>query len=611
MSQVWLGGGSGGSGPTSDFHASPFIVSPNGATDGAQYTTIAAAYAAAPANGVIILQAGTYTENLVLTKTVHFTALYDQRSGSGQAVVWHGKISDGGVARSCSFYGITFTPNSDYSFEATAGTDFNISSCSISATSHTPFHLTNGSANLFLYNCDVIIQTTGIAFADQTNGDIWVYDTDVTNPGASTTTGTFSGGFVTCYNANFDMPLSSTGGQFRASRSTLDTSDINTAFLTTAISGTSSIEHCTINSGSASALVIGVLTTVDVILCDINSSNTNALTGVGTLNYGTINYTGSSSTNDVIFQNAYVVVPGGILTIDGDNSTSVTGSVVKIYASPQAGSSVSFLPTSATDLALNMTDSINNTIIGSLAGNASITGHFNSGIGRSVFNLLSSGGNNIALGFNSLSKLTSGAVNLAIGNAAGSSYTSSESSNICLGHLGVAAESHVMRLGTTGSSNGQVNKAFIAGINGVTVSNQLMVVMNSFTEQLGTTTFTTGGTFTPALQFGGASTGITYGTQSGTYSRIGNVVTFCIHIILTSKGSSTGAATITGLPFSAATTTSLAMSCDTLTLTGSPNGLLVSNSISLNQITAGTLANLSDINFANTSTIDISASYLV
>lgn len=201
-----------------------------------------------------------------------------------------------------------------------------------------------------------------------------------------------------------------------------------------------------------------------------------------------VGFASFNSANFTVDANGFVSASGssGISTIDGDNGTSVTGSTVKIYALPQAGSSVSFIPTSATDMALNMTDTNNNTIIGSLGGNASITGHFNTGIGRSVFNLLSSGANNIGLGFNSLSKLTTGTVNLAIGNAAGVNYTSSESSNICLQNLGTVSESHVMRLGTTGSSNGQVNKAFIAGINGVTVSNQLMVVMNSSTEQLGT-----------------------------------------------------------------------------------------------------------------------------
>lgn len=56
--------------------------------------------------------------------------------------------------------------------------------------------------------------------------------------------------------------------------------------------------------------------------------------------------------------------------------------------------------------------------------------------------------------------------------------------------------------------------------------------------------------FTPTLAFGGASTGITYfsGRQSGWYWRNGPMVSFNIHIRLTSKGTATGAATVGTLP---------------------------------------------------------------
>ena len=57
------------------------------------------------------------------------------------------------------------------------------------------------------------------------------------------------------------------------------------------------------------------------------------------------------------------------------------------------------------------------------------------------------------------------------------------------------------------------------------------------------------GTFTPAILFGGASTGITYTTQAGFYSRINNRVWFSVQIVLSNKGSATGAASITNLPF--------------------------------------------------------------
>lgn len=54
--------------------------------------------------------------------------------------------------------------------------------------------------------------------------------------------------------------------------------------------------------------------------------------------------------------------------------------------------------------------------------------------------------------------------------------------------------------------------------------------------------------FTPFLSFGGGSTGITYSTQAGSYTKIGTVIFFTVDIRLSAKGSSTGVAKVGGLP---------------------------------------------------------------
>jgi len=59
------------------------------------------------------------------------------------------------------------------------------------------------------------------------------------------------------------------------------------------------------------------------------------------------------------------------------------------------------------------------------------------------------------------------------------------------------------------------------------------------------------GTWIPDLQFGEAKVGITYSTQEGYYQKVGDWVSCVFRIILTSKGTSTGAARIYGLPFTA------------------------------------------------------------
>ena len=57
------------------------------------------------------------------------------------------------------------------------------------------------------------------------------------------------------------------------------------------------------------------------------------------------------------------------------------------------------------------------------------------------------------------------------------------------------------------------------------------------------------GTWTMGVTFGGADVGVTYGANAGSYTKIGRQVTVCGFLGLSSKGSSTGVAAITGLPF--------------------------------------------------------------
>ena len=61
--------------------------------------------------------------------------------------------------------------------------------------------------------------------------------------------------------------------------------------------------------------------------------------------------------------------------------------------------------------------------------------------------------------------------------------------------------------------------------------------------------FYTSGTFTPGVSFGGAFVGVSYTNQLGQYQLIGDIFYFTLLIQLSAKGSSTGAARITGFPF--------------------------------------------------------------
>ena len=226
------------------------------------------------------------------------------------------------------------------------------------------------------------------------------------------------------------------------------------------------------------------------------SSNSSIAITVG---HGTINLAAGSSI---------------ATTYNGDTGSATPSSntlTIKAGTSTQnSGSSVSISGSGAT-LTLNLTDSNVNTMIGSGSGGASISGSYNAAIGAQSLNHATTANYNYAGGQGALYQLTTGQYNLGIGYTCGFNYTSSESNNICINSLGVTGESNVLRIGSaTGTGQQQLNKAFISGINGNTVSNTKLVTINSSTDQLGTVayvsnslnsvnvqTFTSNGTYTP------------------------------------------------------------------------------------------------------------------
>jgi hypothetical protein len=118
-------------------------------------------------------------------------------------------------------------------------------------------------------------------------------------------------------------------------------------------------------------------------------------------------------------------------------------------------------------------------------------------------------------------------------------------------------------------------------------------------------------TWTPVLQFGGGTSGITYTTQTGIYTQslasYGPLVTE-LHIQLSSKGTSTGAATITGLPGNTVNyygTCSSPFNANMSALTAPLQGFtqLGTAAIQFDQQGATGTANVADTNFTNTSNI--------
>lgn len=123
------------------------------------------------------------------------------------------------------------------------------------------------------------------------------------------------------------------------------------------------------------------------------------------------------------------------------------------------------------------------------------------------------------------------------------------------------------------------------------------------------------GTWTPVLNFGGATTGITYSTQTADYTRIGRVAYCTVEITLTNKGSAVGTATITGLPFTSKSGTKANAPGLFVNMTSveSVNGQVGASSttMTLFKTNAGTTALATDASFANNTTLQISFFYFI
>jgi len=240
------------------------------------------------------------------------------------------------------------------------------------------------------------------------------------------------------------------------------------------------------------------------------------------------------------------------------------------------------------------------------------TGDENVALGSSALLNCNTGLHNIGIGYQAF-RTTSGQRNIGIGYQAGYSYTTTESSNICIGNTGTITESNKIRIGTDGSGTGQQDACFIAGINGVTPGGTINYALVDSNHQLGSAAYVASTGWTPVLRFGGGVTGITYGTQTGSYARVDSIVAFTLNIVLTSKGSDNGAATIIGLPISAGAMTTLSVYYSKLTALGMITATLTGATISISSanVAGGAVAALDDTDFADDSSITISGTYIV
>lgn len=288
---------------TNTFTTAKWIVSAT-ASDGT-HTTIASALTSASSGDTIFIRPGTYTENITLKAGVDLTAFPCDSSLTSVSNVIIAGTCTMTTAGTVTITGIQLQTNSAALLAVTgsAASIVNLNGCYLNCTNTTgiTFSAANTGSSITLFRCSGNIGTTGISLATVTStGVLTLSYCFITNSGASTTATTTSTTTIALYYCavNLVFTTSSTGG-LNLVNSFIDSSAVNTTAMTAAGTGTIGGNWSFFSCGSASCISIGTGCTGNFQSCLFNSSNTNVLTGAGSINFAGNLFPGSSQGDNV------------------------------------------------------------------------------------------------------------------------------------------------------------------------------------------------------------------------------------------------------------------------------------------------------------------------
>jgi hypothetical protein len=285
------------------------------------HTTIASAITSASSGDTIFITPGTYTENLTLKAGVNLTAFGSDSSDNGTGVVIISGKATMTTAGSVTISGIQLQTNSDFLLAVTgsAASIVNLNDCYLNCTNNTGISFTSSSASssVKIFRCNGDLGTTGIGvFASSSAGLLTINYSKFTNSGSSTTANTVSAGSLNVKWCTFTNPTTSSGtGAFFANHSEFDTSAQNVTVATVGGSGLGNHVNSSYASGTASAISIG--STLSINNCEVFSTNTNSITGAGTIIYSGICFANTSTTSTI---NTTTQTNSG--TLQGSKNTS-------------------------------------------------------------------------------------------------------------------------------------------------------------------------------------------------------------------------------------------------------------------------------------------------
>lgn len=308
---------------TGTFCEAKWVVS--GTAGQGTHTTISAALTAASSGDTIFIRPGTYTENLTLKAGVNITAFPCDSQETTGSVIIAGKAT-ATFAGSCAISDVILKTNGDYVLEITgaSATVVDLYGCFLWGFDFSVIHNTNAASFLTINACAGDLSTTGIAYFVITAGTTNFNGCILDNSGSSVTASTISAGSLGLNLVNITNAIT-----------TSSTGNVNAQFCVfnapIILAGTNSFtcDRSILNGASASSVSIGAGCTGNLSACTINSSNTNAITGAGTLNFGNLVFIGGSNTINTTTQVPYVTDLGRYKsTLQPAFSASLSGNVV-------------------------------------------------------------------------------------------------------------------------------------------------------------------------------------------------------------------------------------------------------------------------------------------
>lgn len=266
-------------------------------------TTIQSAINAAVSGETVFIMPGLYIENLTMKSGVNLCSYPCDSQTNGVAtsnVIIEGKITiPAGFI--CCLSGLRLRTNADFFLVCGSSSLTILNNCYLDCANNTGISSTGAALYLVYCTGNIGINTASL-FASTSSALFYFFNLNITSTGATTTASTFAGGSLYINDSYLAFPITTTGNALSIITSTSFIQQANVTCLNINGLGGNIADRCYFASGSASAISIGGSAVLALSNSTIQSTNTNAITGAGTLQYGSIDFIGTAVAVNTSFQ---------------------------------------------------------------------------------------------------------------------------------------------------------------------------------------------------------------------------------------------------------------------------------------------------------------------